>query len=225
MKLSAATVFLALALTALLAVSCTTARSVTPTCEPPCWNGLIPGESTREEVLSVLEQLPALLEEPGGRVAYEGPEGFTLYLYSIGRVTGSYQEGTLEVIRGNFGIYDSVGELVRRHGAPEGVLGLGPTESDVTDRFSCWGWSPSYDEGVATGRILVYPEQGMLFLVQRPLDSEDLICHGMRLFNFCYYSPTSMQELLGDEHLAEMCNLGRDREAMLMDWHGFGSGY
>jgi len=74
---------------------------------------------------------------------------------------------------------------------------------------------------------LLYPGQGLWFMVLVPESGIGCICPEMKVASFCYYTPVSLHEALQDNYLAELCtsSLNGVTEEDLVEWHGFGGGY
>ena len=188
-------------------------------CKPPCWQWLIPGISTRQEAAQVMEQLRA-----SGQASdiNEGSTWFIVYpLPSSGRgaVFGHFEDNILQRISGSVEFYYPVGTLVEQFGGPEGIY-LG---SSATVCSSCEEWEPPEPPTAPVMSVptqLLYPNQGLWFLMLVPLSGLGCICPEMKVTSFRYYAPTSMQEAL-----AEFAEFDEVTEEDLVEWHGFGGGY
>jgi hypothetical protein len=74
--------------------------------------------------------------------------------------------------------------------------------------------------------LLLYPNQGLVFSILVPWDGLGCVCPEMEVASFCYYPPSSLEEVLIDDYLAETCaGVQPGIEENLMNWHGFGGGY
>jgi hypothetical protein len=199
-------------------------------CKPPCWRGLIPGQSTRQEAAQVIEQLQT--------------EGWTDHIVDGSSVFGGYSispspfisHGTIHVtieddivtkIRSTTLLfYYPVGSIVEQFGAPEGLY---PLDKGSTICSSCEEWEPPEppDAPVESSPVhLLYPNQGLWFLALVPVSGLGCICPEMPVATFCYYSPRSMREALSDEYLTTLfVALEGATEEDLVEWHGFGGGY
>jgi hypothetical protein len=216
----------------LAAVCCTVGDTETPypfppwptvlatPCEPPCWEGLVPGRTTREEASRILEQLP---------VVSSGPRGFTVVPQRSGpRVLGLYEGDVLQVMFGGVHSRYTLGQVVEQFGRPEGFYMFGGQVSARPRDISCEGWRPSdQPQGGAFPFDVLYPSRGLQFMVLRDFNAAGLICPEMRVVAFCYYAPVSMHEALTDNYLADLCrvNLRLDgvTEADLIEWRDFGA--
>jgi len=198
-------------------------------CRPPCWRGLIPGQSTRQEVAQAIEQMRA--------------EGWAAYIINGSSAGGGYHifpslftmQGSIHVIMdgdivkkiyGTTLFYYPIGNLVEQFGGPEGIYLV----SSGTVCSSCEEWSPPDPPDAPVMSVpvhLLYPSQGLWFLALIPLDGLGCICPEMKVVSFCYYAPVSMQEALNDNYLADLCagTLAGVTEDNLVEWHGFGGGY
>ena len=182
-------------------------------CKPPCWQGLTPDISTRQESAQVMEHLRA-----SGQASdiNEGSTWFIVYpLPSSGRgaVFGHFEDNILQRISGSVEFYYPVGTLVEQFGGPEGI-DLG---SSATVCSSCEEWEPPTTPVMSVPVRLLYPNQGLWFLMLVPLSGLGCICPEMKVTSFRYYAPTSMQEALAE--------FDEVTEEDLVEWHGFGGGY
>ena len=204
-------------------------------CKPPCWQNLIPGESTSQDVEREMERLrvsewaySVVGVVEGGRGDYHvRPSPFTIG----GSIHVKIEEDTITRIMGNVLFDYHVGTLVEQLelGGPEGLYIVGG--SGGCD--SCEEWEPAPADNVpgTHGRYhpvhLLYPNKGMWFLMLVPLNGWGCICPEMEVVAFCYYDPVSMEEALKDNYLQELCGaqLSGVIEEDLTEWHGFGGGY
>lgn len=201
-------------------------------CKPPCWRGLIPGRSTRQEAAQAMEELRTegwadhIIDGSSVGGGYSiSPSPFT----SHGTIHVVIDDDTVTKIRGTTLLfYYPVGTLVEQFGDPEGlyVVAQGGTICS-----SCEGWEPPYhpstSDEMSSPVHLLYPSQGLWFLALVPTSGQGCICPKMKVVAFCYYSPRSMQEALSDNYLADLCagTLTGVTEEDLVEWHGFGGGY
>lgn len=194
-------------------------------CKPPCWRGIVPGRSTRQEVAQAIEQLRA--------------EGWAYYIADGSSVGGGYSispspftsQGTIDVImrgdivtviHGTTLFYYPIGTLIEQFGGPERVW---PLRAYMCS--SCEEWEPQTESTVSYPVHLLYPSQGLWFMMLVPESGIGCICPEMRVVSFCYYAPVSLQEALENDYLANLCtsSLKGVTEEDLVEWHGFGGGY
>lgn len=207
-------------------------------CRPPCWNGLTPGQSTREEVVQVLDQLLASgqahhITEHGENLAF-----FPGKVTEPGEVFLEVRAGILYTVGSRIAFDYYLGDLVALVGPPEFIYPYEEsTESSAQDN-PCEDWTPgSYNEYYEQV-FLIYPRQGLLYQMRVPGNGLGAMCPQMRVHHYCYYPPTTMQDILdnlekvsqGSEEAIEDTNRcviwmrGATEEA-LIQWHGFGKGY
>jgi hypothetical protein len=196
-------------------------------CKPPCWQGLTPGESTRQEASQVLN---GLVER--GQVIHvtEGDSYFIVYSeasvpYRVPAVSGLLEEDTVVRVLGAVEFYYPVETLVESFGAPEGVTPI----SGGSSCSSCEELEPpEYPQwGTRHNRIVgfLYPTQGLCFIVLA--DSRGCICPWMPATIFCYYAPMTIEDAFAGNRLDDLCITppGDFAQEDLVEWHGFGGGY
>lgn len=194
-------------------------------CKPPCWQGLTPGETTRQEAASILAQLRS-----SGQVnsIVEGPVSFHVYpvLGMTGAVRGYFEEGVLREIRGLVKFDYTLGDLIEQFGPPEGFYPSQLTAVNVrAPCSSCdlWHPPPGIDPYVLTW--FLYPSQGLAFYVFVPGSGLGCLCPEMRVGWYCFYAPCSIGE--GTNSCGDVC-LGKLEELSAVElgkWHGFGGEY
>ncbi len=196
-------------------------------CKPPCWRGLVPGQSTRQEALRVIEQLHT--------------EGWADHIVDGGSVGGGYSvspspftgQGTIYLTIENNVVtkirsstllfYYPIETLIEQFGEPEGLYLV---HKGSTICSSCEEWEPLPEWEMSLPIHLLYPDQGLWFLALAPVSAGGCICPRMEVASFCYFSPRSMQEALNDEYLTTLfVALKGATEEDLVEWHGFGGGY
>lgn len=188
-------------------------------CAPPCWHGIIPGISTEEDVVRILEQLDAedVLSYPGP------PEDGTVHVVglSIGLARITTDGERVEYIWGDSPASYRVKHVIGRLGEPEavaprdampGMEGVSPYCEDL-----------DFPEGDPTGSFfLMYPSKGTTYVVTRYYYG--YVCPGMQVVQFLYYEPTSLEEAL-NEHGSPAFGK-RDFDGVdIVEWHGYGDGY
>ena len=195
-------------------------------CKPPCWQGMLPGKTTKQEAAQAIEQIRS-----SGWASYveEGPKGY--YIQPLpttpsGSVSIGLESDVINKISGQVTFYYPTGTMVKQFGEPEALYTI---QGGVTED-SCARWKPP-DPPTAPVMsepiYVLYPNQGLAFLALAPLDGSGLICPEMKVTAFCYYAPLSMQEALKDDYLATLCGIVPKSSEPVdpVKWHGFGSGY
>jgi hypothetical protein len=195
-------------------------------CKAPCWRGLIPGVSTRQDAAEAIEQLRSdgwahhIVDGSSIGGGYSiSPSPFT----SHGTIDVIFEGDTVAKISGSTLLfYHPIGSLIEQFGSPEGlylVSGGGPCSS-------CQGWALPDSPVQSVPVHLLYPSQGLWFLALVPYTGLGCLCPEMRVVAFCYYSPRSMKEALSDDYLTTVfVALKGVAEEALTEWHGFGGGY
>lgn len=195
-------------------------------CKPPCWWGLIPGQASRQEAAQAIERLRA-----SGWASYisEGPGGYSIQpLPSApdGSVLVSFYKEILKMVNGTILFYYPIGTVIEQFGEPEG---LSVVKGNIS-KGSCDEWEPPDPPTAPVMSYAVpilYPRQGLAFLVLVPSSGLGLICPEMKVSAFCYYAPLPMREALNNDHLGNLCTIVPKgiTEQDLVKWHGFGPGY
>ncbi|MCP4539891.1 MAG: hypothetical protein GY832_22355 [Chloroflexi bacterium] len=156
----------------------------------------------------------------------EGPTWFIVYPLpsTRGGVFGLFENNVLERIDGNIEFYYSIGTLVEQFGNPERLYIV---SKGGTGCSSCDEWEPPTAPVMNSPIHLLYPSQGLWFLMLVPMSGPGCICPEMKVTAFCYYPPVSMQEALSNNYLAGLCTSVLDgiTEQDMSEWHGFGGGY
>jgi hypothetical protein len=194
-------------------------------CKPPCWHGLIPGQSTTQEVEQAMDELRA--SEWASLV--EGSPVWGYHIYPLPHTPdGSIHivmddTGTVAKIGGTTLFHHPMGTLVEQFGKPERLYLI---SRRATVCLSCEDWKPS--EPMPSVPVhLLYPSQGLWFLALVPDSGLGCICPEMGVIAFCYHAPITMQEALTDNYLAGLCSSSLEGVTQddLVEWHGFGGGY
>lgn len=196
-------------------------------CKPPCWQSLIPGKSTRQEVAKVVEQLRArgLVDHVlGGDIGgyYIQPS----LLSPDSSILISMKSDIVETIDGAIDFDYSVGTLIDLLGKPEGIYPAGG--GNFAAGHSCDEWQPPQEATMNTPVHILYPQQGLYFLMLEPMNNMGFICPEMKVTSYCFFVPLSMPEALNNNYLANLCGvegLKGVTEQDILKWRGFGSGY
>jgi hypothetical protein len=185
---------------------------------------LIPGKTTREEAVQVLQELlnrgqvdqvPDFRDPAVIVVLRTRSMGFLLFDGDV-----------LVEIDGHVEFDYTVDDLLTAFGPPGGIYPY-PMSIGSGNCQAC----PESNPGAELSyyhlqAFLVYPEQGFTFVVHVPSDLRGCICPGMRVDRFCYYAPQSMEDKLSS-NLRDQCTgyLEGISPADFVRWHGFGGGY
>jgi hypothetical protein len=177
-------------------------------CEPPCWYGIIPGETTHEEVLSLLPDLPFIkpetiqdwYDETGVHIkSYTGASGVRFH----------YDEGKFVkviIINPSARIF-SFGDVISAIGEPDKVLAVQGPDSREGVRYK-----------------LIYAKSGIVFGgVLRPFDArkeQALIKENHQVTSIYFFNPDLIEQVFTDFSIS-----GLSEEVFrsgLQDWQGFG---
>ncbi len=195
-------------------------------CKPPCWQNLIPGKTTREEAAQLLEELRA--SGGAGHVLDIDESGAGLFVvFSESEedlVSVRCNDDVVKSILGNVRFDYTISELVDAFGPPGKVsrdlphLDLGhcsacPESGSITQLY--------YD----VYETVVYPEQGLSFLIAVPTDLNGCLCPEMQVYSFCYYIPQSTENGFNNGEGVCYAATWADARTDWIKWHGFGSGY
>lgn len=197
-------------------------------CKPPCWQGVTPGVSTCEETGQAMQTL----QGRGWRNAHVSTDSYCYYRVSpsgFGVIVGIRmgQDKVVKSIGGRAEFYHPLEILLEQFGDPEGLV----LNRESIRCTSCEEWIPPKPPDKPTQFTwemnLLYPSQGLEFLVIAPQDSAGCICPEMDVYAFCYYPPASMEEILKDDYLANTCSVAFEglTEEDITEWHGFGGEY
>ena len=195
-------------------------------CRPPCWENLIPGETTRQVTELILGQLCA-----SGKVydVYLVPTGFNVYRRksnTMSSINGRFEDDVLQWIEGDVEFDYTIRTLIEQFGSPEAIY-LPDRGSTVCS--NCEGWDAPEVPTVNAHVYFFYPSRGIQFLIFVP-GGGGCICPEMRIVTFWFYAPTSIQEALNSFNQFQLESYpGAEFKRVTMDnliqWHGFGGGY
>lgn len=191
-------------------------------CKPPCWRGLVPGQSTGEEAAQAIEQLrgKGWADHIDGSAVEGGYHVFPSPSTSHGRIDVVIEDNIVTQINGSTLLfYYSVGNLVEQLGPPENLY---PTSRMTVER-TCEEWEPPNEPMQNVPVHLLYPSRGLWFLALVPFNGSGLVCPEMKVTTFSYYAPYSITEVLEGKHpLGIYTALESATEQDVLDWHGFG---
>ncbi|HUW96302.1 MAG TPA: hypothetical protein VMW58_10995 [Anaerolineae bacterium] len=179
-------------------------------CEPPCWQGLVPGVSTVREVEGVLAGSEYVKQDSVERERWGGSS--TIWWESTAspprgteRNAAVIKDSLLQtlVICPDYEL--AVDDIVGRYGTPEKL-------------WASWAWPG----GVEAAVTLYYPDEGLTVgLVLQPADGYHELDPGSKVTVVWYFAPTSLEGLI---------NLGESIifppkeyvDTELVDWQGYG---
>jgi|WetSurMetagenome_2_1015567.scaffolds.fasta_scaffold09299_7 hypothetical protein len=198
-------------------------------CQPPCWRGIIPGKTTKQEAARAIEQLRS-----SGWASYieEGPKGYAIQPLPdtpSGSIGLLFENDVVSKIAGGVAFYYPIGNMIKQLGVPEATYRAGRNQG--AKERTCTDWEPPDYSASPVQSVpvqLLYPQQGLYFLALVPISGFGLICPEMKIVSFCYYPPLSLQDALNNNYLANLCGLDGLKgvaEEDLVKWHGYGSGY
>ncbi len=198
-------------------------------CEPPCWWGMVPGQSTHEDADQAKEQI----RDSGWGHCIGGSDlGFGVMpspwpCDQAPDILVTCDDDVIDAIRGPIGFYYPVGTLVEKFGSPERLYHEAPGATICSSCEEGKRLEPPSEIVPSSSVGLFYPSQGLLFWMLVPDLESGCICPEMKVTAFCYYAPISMQQALTDDCLLKLCSSPRREitENDLIEWHGFGGGY
>lgn len=172
-------------------------------CDPPCWEGIIPGVSSEGNVIQVLEQL-----ERDGRIkSYtktrdthywaQFPSGDTL---NVGFVDGIVSILVLGYNRLSFDY--RVKQVIDQFGEPEAYGGY---SNFARDSCPCDDWDDSevYTERSADVGYLLYPSQGVAVFVDIPNNYMGCVCPEMYASPLYYFSSVPWADIIQERVVVE----------------------
>jgi hypothetical protein len=174
-------------------------------CDPPCWRGIVPGVTTRDEVIELLDREPEVNDPSYPRVDWGNRciEGGGVPQVEI-RL--DQDDAVVSITLAEAGFRYTFGDAVKEHGPPSSVM--------VNE---C---SPESNLGYV---YLVYHEEGVAFATgyvpvlgkpwQQPSARE-------RVYQWIYFAPTSRDRLLLQEGTIPGCGLSFYSQSS--EWLGFG---
>jgi hypothetical protein len=182
-------------------------------CRPPCWEGIIPGETSYDEALSIVENIPFVNDEGYFRVdddfrgiSWVSGDGSTAVIYLY--------DSKVDFMRLNFSTKNyeiegiDLGSLMNHYGEPDG-----------------YEYYPSDDHYAIT---VYYPVLGLVFVVYQGLDEP--ISEDMHVSHVYFLYPMDPIEFPITFHnmykrmITEMYTLFTPKitKSPYQDWEGFG---
>ena len=199
----------------LIASSCTTTSGITTAtwepkpithpwligaevCRPPCWNGIIPGETTFEEALDIVLDLEFFSEE--GSIKTQDDKS-SLYWYGGDRNNAyiDFYENKVIFIQLLIEIYD-LGSVVNHFGEPD-------------------GYTVDFDEGFYAIKVF-YPNIGLVFVSYQ--DWGDPISQDMPGDSFYFLSPEDPKNFSSVFYKYLNISYSGFPEKQYIKWEGFG---
>jgi hypothetical protein len=175
-------------------------------CEPPCWQGLTPGQSTGDDVEDFLETSHLV-----GQVVDQSEHGYVYWQSVVGDArrnpVSTYRTNCLHVGEDDllehvriYLDYDlTLEQLLQRYGTPD-RMGAGPAGTPERP------W-------IAIG--LFYPQRGMMLTLELPVNDK-VLRPETRVVWVYYVAPTTLQDL-------PSALVGENPEETLQPWPGYGS--
>jgi len=173
-------------------------------CGPPCWQGLIPGESTEEEVDRFLRTSGYV---DAHTVSEDGYEGGVAISWQRRGQAGAWnmfdlQDGVLQVMRMYCDSEVVLEQLIDRYGAP--------------DKFEAG--LVMLDGPVHTKVDLFYRGLGMMVELRLPGDGP-VLSPDTRVLKVQYFEPAALEEVLATIWLKKGVSLADLELRWLEDWH------
>jgi hypothetical protein len=174
-------------------------------CGPPCWQGLVPGVSTLEEVLAYMKRSYYVGDyyRDGSIIRWQSTQG--------GRSYGAWNafavEGDLLMVIRTYLDYDlTLDQLLERYGPPEKFQanwkGGSSVDADITLFYPALGLAPRVELKPSNGGYDLQPDT-LVILVW-------------------YFPPTSLEGLVDLAGYIPFPQKEEYAETVLQDWHGYG---
>jgi hypothetical protein len=176
-------------------------------CAAPCWQGIVPSQTTEEEAIRILENNPFVSGHDVGCVRSEFRETVCSWRARHWRGGSNHlyiREGVVQLMYITPKINLTLGQVVGKYGSPEKV------HTDIGGR-----------ERLVYCFHLYYPSKGLVFISQTPIESgekevsgekEASVTEDWTVSSIDYFAPTSLEGYL--EALTP--------DLSVEDWHGFG---
>jgi len=179
------------------------------TCEPPCWNGIIPGETGKDELIQILSSLPIVAEDSIDDI---GQHSRYRYLVSFDLSSGAsvdvrFLEDTVTFITFSGNLHYTFGDAVNEFSEPEIYI--------ITQVF-CRGWLPG--DRVCTHVAVLDPCKGVCMTYERPLSDSVSITAGTLVHTVMFFNSDEYNELLDAGVFGEAQNISE----WTRTWTGFG---
>jgi hypothetical protein len=179
-------------------------------CEPPCWQGLVPGFSTAQEVEDVLAASEYVKQDSVERERWGGFrtiwwESTASWASGSGRNAAVIKGEMLQVLMICVDYKLTLENIVDRYGTPEKL-------------WASWAWPG----GVEAAVTLYYPGEGLAVgLVLQPANGYHELEPDSKVTVVWYFAPTSLEGLidLGDSILFPPKEYV---DTELADWKGYG---
>lgn len=189
-------------------------------CAPPCWNGIVPGVSSAEDVVRILDELQVEGEIQG--YAKLSDTHYRVELPSGDVVSIALPEGLVNGLNLSYrGRYiPRLSQVIERFGEPEALgpsRGLSWTRDCPRDEWD----DRVYYTAPSTGVYLLYPSQGVTVRLRIPDGFVGRVCPQMQIATLIFYQPRSLEEALQEERSVAFSWSDWD-QAELIPWPGYG---
>ena len=189
-------------------------------CAPPCWKGIVPGGTSADQVVRILDDLLSEGEIEGYLKLADAH--YRAELPSDVAVNIGLCDGQVSHLRMNYrGPYGPrLYQVIERFGEPEA---LGPSRG-LTWTGACPrdGWDDRlYNTAPSTGIYLLYPSEGVTVRLMVPTGYSGRVCPLMRVVVLIFYPPRSLEQVLQEE--GSVAFDGADwNQNDLIPWPGYG---
>lgn len=185
-------------------------------CAPPCWYGIIPGETQKDAAWNALKQNPYVMQRTLEELHNGDAAEFIWFNRHGTRLSWLYLRGNVvQMIRVEAESSIKFGDIFSRFGSPERVLAwYSVTPEDVSQGY---------------GVRLYYPRRGIAISTQTaPItsDGQSPINATMAATEITYFKPTSLEGLFDLERsFTDDITWSTDAQDRLQNWNGFGLYY
>ena len=163
-------------------------------CSPPCWNGIIPGQTSQDTAVLVMQRLN---DEIGGKLSVTN-YGMSWREKVSGRVYGvHFQDDRVKII-----------QFIIDGTSLEQVIGLFGEQDYLISGF---------DKGGGRGILIYYPNKGLAFTVD--LKNQKTITKDAPVTYSYFVHPTDIRNEIGIIHGEEWID---EFMTTIHDWKGYG---
>lgn len=194
---------------------------VTYPCIFACWENIIPGVSTENDVIQTIEQLEQDGVVSQFRQLNIGNYSFDLHPGRRGDIVIAKNGYVKWIVLYIDGANYSVSQVVDSLGEPEGYA---PIHQPIPANLPCSAEDEIAYTGPTRPGYLMYPSQGISYLIVQLPVINSKICPYTEVQAIFYYSPQSISDALLDDH-SPVFGFNQFDEDDIIPWHGYGSGY
>ena len=180
-----------------------------PSCSPPCWEGITPGLTTKEEALSILSKLN-MIDQPivdpnQAFINFDDAFHFTFY-HDINRLGFIYIfDDKVSTIAFDNKLNTKLQQAIKLFGNPKSILVEHAGEYDAA--------------------TLLNPEKGIIYGYRFHLDETSIVGPDAALDSVAFFDPKQYQLMLSSGFLSYGDLDGDETIKNMRPWKGYGSVY